>query len=73
MNDGLEATETTHLLTVKDMYASMQMKNGTKTTGTKPKGRFIVMKRPEQDPFRLSGSITISDVPAKETVPADTS
>jgi hypothetical protein len=49
-------TERTHLLTLKDMYASQRKENELKQ---KPRGRSIIMTSPEQDPFHLVPSSTI--------------
>jgi hypothetical protein len=49
-------TECTHLLTLKDMYASQRRENELKQ---KPRGRSIIMTSPEQDPFHLVPSSTI--------------
>jgi hypothetical protein len=54
-SDSGTPTETTHLLTLKDAYASIRQ---SEEANKKPKGRSIVIKSNlEQDPFRLSGKI----------------
>ncbi|KAG7340373.1 peptidase C1A, papain family protein [Nitzschia inconspicua] len=47
-------TETTHLLTLKEAYASIRPQSNE----SKPKGRSIIIKgNLQQDPFRLSGGL----------------
>jgi hypothetical protein len=54
---GGSPTETTHLLTLKDAYASIRPRDHDQNK-KKPKGRSIVIKSNlEQDPFRLSGGL----------------
>ena len=49
------ASERTHLLTLKDMYASIHKDNNEVK---RPRGRSIIVNNPEQDPFHLVPSAT---------------
>jgi len=49
------ASERTHLLTLKDMYASIHKE---KKETKRPRGRSIIVNNPEQDPFHLVPSAT---------------
>jgi hypothetical protein len=58
-SSGGSPTETTHLLTLKDAYASIRScGDNNNENKKKQKGRSIVIKSNlEQDPFRLSGGL----------------
>jgi len=55
-------TETTHLVTLKEAYASMNKINQSES---KLRGRNIIMKSTVQDPFRLSDSVSLADAVAQ--------
>lgn len=50
-DEDITTSERTHLLTLKDMYASQRKEDEPRYH--KPRGRSIIMTNPEQDPFEL--------------------